>query len=259
MCKKLIVILSFQLIIFGLIIVGFLYADNADIELLRNYFLDKEYHNVIKHAEEILHHSSLPDEVAEAYFYLGQSQMRLGYYREARDSFRTIIRRFSKSDFVQRAYLNVADCFFLEENFTKAIEIYKAFLKKYPHSDFLSIVYFRLGQTNLKLGNWKIAKDYLKELKIKFPNSFEAQQAKILLTRDEFFTVQVGAFINSKSAKKLNNKLKNEGFNSYLVKTTDADGKVLYRVRVGKLPNRYEAEALQAALAVKGYPTRIYP
>jgi len=251
MSKKLI------LILISLIIpVGFLFAD---IEDLRIYYLDKEYQRAIDEALEIIKSYSAREKRQEAYFYLALSQMKLGYYKEARDNYRIIVKNYSKGEFSQRAYLGVADCFFLEGNYSKAVDIYKAFLDKFSRSDFSNIAYFRLGQANLKLGNWKIAKDYLKELRRKFPGSLEAKLAKDLLARDEFFTVQVAAFINQNSAKQLNNKLKEEDFDSYIVKVNTDDAKTLYRVRVGRLSSRYDAEALQAALSLKGYPARIYP
>ena len=251
MSKRIIIILFLQFVS-----VNFLYADIEDVHI---YYLDKEYDKAIEEARSILTSFSSRREAGEAYFYLGLSQMKLGYFKEARDSLRKIIKTFPNSAFGERAYLSVADCFFLEENFTKAVEIYESFLKEYPRSDLSNIAYFRLGQTNLKLGNWQIAKDHLNALRRKFPGSLEAQQAKELLARDNFFTVQVGAFINRNSAKALRDKLKDDGFDSYFVKFTTDDDKTVYRVRVGKLSKRYDTEALQAALALKGYPTRIYP
>ncbi|MBM3251850.1 MAG: tetratricopeptide repeat protein [Candidatus Omnitrophica bacterium] len=251
MLKKLIIALFVYFFLTSLVYAG--------IEEARIYYLDKEYDRAIDETRGIIQSYSSKKDKEEAYFYLALSQMKLGYYKEARDNFRVIVEDYPEGEFLQRAYLAVADCFFLEGNYEKSAEIYKSFLEKYPRSDIANIVYFRLGQTNLKMGNWKVAQDYLKELKVKFPDSLEAKLAKDLLSRDEFFTVQVAAFINESSAKGLDSKLKSEGFDSYIAKADSDDGKSIYRVRVGKLTNRYDVESLQATLSLKGYPTRIYP
>lgn len=251
MSKKIITILFLQLIFASLLFAG--------IEDVHSFYLDKEYQKAIDEALGILNNFSTKKEEEEAYFYLGLSRMKVGSYKDARNDFRAIVDRFPDGAFAQRAFLAIGDCFFLEDNFTKASEVYKSFLENYPKSDVLHIAYFRLGQTNLKLGNWQIAKNYLNQLKERFPDSLEAKQAEELLSREEFFTVQVAAFINQSSAQQLNDKLKNDGFDAYIAATKTEDGKEIYRVRVGKLANRYDAEALQAALVLKDYPTRIYP
>jgi tetratricopeptide (TPR) repeat protein len=251
MPKIIIVILFLQLFLTGVIF--------ADIEDVHSFYLGREYNKAIEEALNILNNFSSKKEAQEAYFYLGLSRMKTGSYKDARDDFRAIVDRFPGGQFAQRAFLGIGDCFFMEDNYTKADEVYKSFLENYPKSDLLHIAYFRLGQTNLKLGNWQIAKNYLNQLKERYPNSLEAKQADELITREEFFTVQVAALINKDSAKQLNDQLKSEGFDAYIATTNTEDGKEIHRVRVGKLANRYDAEALQAALALKEYPTRIYP
>lgn len=231
----------------------------AGIEDVHSFYLDKEYQKAIEEALSVLNNFSTKKEAEEAYFYLGLIRMRIGSYKDARGDFRAIVDKFPDGAFAQRAFLGTGDCFFLEDNFSKAAEVYKSFLENYPKSDVLHIAYFRLGQTNLKLGNWQIAKNYLNQLKERFPDSLEAKQTDELLSREEFFTVQVAAFIKQSSAQELNNKLKSDGFDSYIAKANTEDSKEIYRVRVGKIANRYDAEALQAALALKDYPTRIYP
>ncbi|HOX54333.1 MAG: tetratricopeptide repeat protein [Candidatus Omnitrophica bacterium] len=242
-----------------LLLLVFTGASFSGIEDVHSYYLDKEYQKAAEEAINVLDNISSAKEAEEAYFYLGLSRMRLGSYKDARDDFRTIVDKFPGGAFLQRAFLATGDCFFLEDNYTKAAEVYKSFIETYPNSDILHLAYFRLGQTDLKLGNWQIAKNYLKQLKEKFPNSLEAKQSDELISREEFFTVQVAAFINQSSAQQLNDKLKNDGFEAYITAANTEDGKKIYRVRVGKLDKRYDAEALQAALALKDYPTRIYP
>ncbi|MBM3248964.1 MAG: tetratricopeptide repeat protein [Candidatus Omnitrophica bacterium] len=251
MPKIIIVILFLQLFLTGVIF--------ADIEDVHSFYLEREYNKAIEEAVGIVNNFSTRKDAQEAYFYLGLSRMKTGSYKDARDDFRALVDRFPGGQFAQRAFLSIGDCFFMEDNYTKAGEVYKSFLENYPKSDLLHIAYFRLGQTNLKLGNWQIAKNYLNQLKERYPNSLEARQADELITREEFFTVQVAAFINQNSAQELINKLKSDGFDPFIAKVNTEDGKAVYRVRVGKLTNRYDAEALQAALALKDYPTRIYP
>jgi cell division septation protein DedD len=56
----------------------------------------------------------------------------------------------------------------------------------------------------------------------------------------------------------LANELSDKGFDVYIMEAK-VDSVRYYRVRVGKLSGREEAEELQGQLSLQGYPTIIYP
>ena len=68
----------------------------------------------------------------------------------------------------------------------------------------------------------------------------------------------MGSFANQKNAQQLTQKLINSQFEAY-IDQLNSGKTLLYRVRVGKLDSRAEAEKLKNTLEQKGYPARIYP
>ena len=86
----------------------------------------------------------------------------------------------------------------------------------------------------------------------------EAPIAQNLLEEKEFFTVQVGSFLDDNKAIQLVEDLKAKGQYVYMVETT-SQGKKFYRVRVGQMTSLSDAQTLEAKLVQSGYPTLIYP
>ena len=64
------------------------------------------------------------------------------------------------------------------------------------------------------------------------------------------WAVQVNAFPNERDATNLTNKLTDKGYDAYVVPTS-VKGKTWYRVRVGRLATREEAEQLEEILKTK--------
>jgi DedD protein len=68
--------------------------------------------------------------------------------------------------------------------------------------------------------------------------------------REANWTVQVNAYPNEKDAEALAKKLKDKGYDAY-VASTKVKGRAWYRVRVGHLETREQAQELQEALRQK--------
>jgi cell division septation protein DedD len=64
------------------------------------------------------------------------------------------------------------------------------------------------------------------------------------------WAVQVGSFAKEKDAKAAADRLKDKGHDAYVV-TSDVDGKRWYRVRVGHVATKADAEALQKKLSTE--------
>lgn len=73
------------------------------------------------------------------------------------------------------------------------------------------------------------------------------------------WAVQVGSFANHDNASRLVSRLKDKGFHAFVRQYTHA-GKTYYRVRVGPVDARREAEKLAPAVAAaSGGPTKVVP
>ncbi|HET7674436.1 MAG TPA: SPOR domain-containing protein [Gammaproteobacteria bacterium] len=73
------------------------------------------------------------------------------------------------------------------------------------------------------------------------------------------WAVQVGSFSNRENAERLTKQLKDKGFHAF-VKTYTSHGKTYYRVRVGPVDQRRDAERLAPTVAAaSGGPTKIVP
>jgi len=64
------------------------------------------------------------------------------------------------------------------------------------------------------------------------------------------WAVQVNAYPNERDAKSLAKKLQDKGYDAYVV-SADIRGKTWYRVRVGRLASRQEAQELQETLKAR--------
>ena len=195
----------------------------------------------------------------ELYFLLGLSYLKTENFLRSFDVFEIIVKEFKDSPYKEETLVGEADIYFLKEDYDNAKGLYKQFLEINPYSRLRPLVYFRLAQVNLKIGLWQEANQYKERLEKEYPLSFEKRLSKDLPPQQEFyFTVQVGAFTKMTNAQNLCNRLNTKGYLSFIQETASQFGKI-YRVRVGKLNSRFEAQELEKQLIQEGYPTKIYP
>lgn len=193
----------------------------------------------------------------KAYYLIALNYLKINDTEKAREKAKLIMDNFKDSRYFDSAKLAYADTFFLEQNYAQAKDLYEALIKS--NTKLSSVAYLRLGQCALKTGNWQEAKNYGDTLERNYPLTLERAILKELLRDKEFFfTVQVGCFASFQNASRLSSKLKSQNFDSY-IDELNSNGSQLYRVRVGKLKSRQEADALKDALNKNGYHTRIYP
>lgn len=85
------------------------------------------------------------------------------------------------------------------------------------------------------------------------------QERRVSIPHDDAssggYTIQVGALKERRSAEELASALRNKGHNVHIVPLTQADGGVLYRVRVGRFPNRVDAQKKADGLSHDGLNT----
>ena len=110
-----------------------------------------------------------------------------------------------------------------------------------------------------KGGNWKKARAFCEKLIAKYPDTIEAEDAREIIENNEFyFTIQVGSFADRTNAQKLCDNLSTKGYDSYI---QEFKGEIaqFYRVRVGRIGKKHDADMLEAKLKSESLPTKIIP
>jgi tetratricopeptide (TPR) repeat protein len=190
---------------------------------------------------------------------LGICALRLGEQEKARAVFADLIRDNSDVTLRDKAYLGLFEGYYADGDYEQALTVAQRVLRVSPHFEFLSLVYLKLARANLKLARWDRAREYLKDIRVRFPESLEAHLAKQLLDEKQYFSVQVGAFMDRKRAEGLAFELQNKGEYAYIIETVDRQKRKFFRVRVGQVALLEEAQKLKLKLSQAGYPTEIYP
>ena len=232
------------------------YAAVSDIEAA---LMEKDYVMVRAMSQDLLKSTKVPQEKVMAQYYLGLSQLRLGQYAEARKDFQAVKDGTADQDMYDKAALGVVEGLYMAGFYKDALKEGEALLRKSPHSQLLSVIYLKMARANLKMMRWSKAREYLTRVVDQFPSSVEYHIARQLLEEKEYFTVQVGAFLDKDRAMKLADELKSGGQYAYIVETMSLEGEKFFRVRVGQISSLNEAQALESKLSKQGYPTLIYP
>ena len=246
-------LLSFAIILFW---GGISDAALSDVEVA---LMNKDYAQVRDLSQEILKSTAVAQERTMAQYYLGLSQLRLGQYAEARKAFWVVKSSFPNKEMYDKAALGMLEGLYMAGFYKDALKEGEALLRKSPDSQLLSLVYLKLARANLKLMQWQKAREYLTRIVERFPSSLEYPMARQLLEEKEYFTVQVGAFLEQSRALRLADELKAGGQYAYMVETTSPEGRKFFRVRAGQVTSLDEAQTLEVQLSKLGYPTRIYP
>jgi tetratricopeptide (TPR) repeat protein len=232
----------------ALVSLNFSYASSLD-EARRDY-LNGDYEEALQKAKALKQND-------ETLYFLGLVYTKIANYPRAREYFVSLTENYPGSKFYEQGAVKLADTFFLEGNFERAQQLYENIEKKPSASNYLSLVYLRLSQIAEKQGRWDDKKKYISILKEKYPSSNELIVADTLEEREDFFTIQVGAFSDSRNAVNLKNEL-DEKYDTYIIE--DKSGNyALYKVRVGKFKDRKEAERTWGKLVKQGYPAKIFP
>ncbi|MFA6356856.1 MAG: SPOR domain-containing protein, partial [Candidatus Omnitrophota bacterium] len=155
--------------------------------------------------------------------------------------------------------LGTADSYYMSGDYKNAFTEYEKYITKYPKSEGRATAYFRIAKSAQKEGKWQSARNYYQKVRSEYPMSFEAQMAAQAMS-DEilFFTVQVGSFNKKANALKLCDELVKKGYAASIAKSGQ-EAEESYKVRVGRLDAREEAEELAKKLRAEGLPTKVLP
>lgn len=201
-------------------------------EKIYESFLKEDYRAVNDLATRFSRKNS--QEGREVLYLQALSLLKLGKADEARQKLKELENR--SNDFNQKAsaFTSIGDSYYYEGKSQNAYQIYKESLAKYPNSDQV---------------------DYLRQRLAEIP---QAPKPLKQMGVEEVHTlsVQVGSFTKPQNAEALASKLNSKNFDAYVYKIPQDR---MYRVRVGHLRNRSEAENLEFRLKKEGYPTQICP
>lgn len=232
-----------------------------NLDKLKVYFLRGDYKSAILEGERALaNYSTHPAHLDELYYILGLSYLKDDNYLRASDIFEIIIDEFKGSPLREDAKLGLGDTYFLRGDYDKAERYYQEILKANSRTKLKATLYYRLSQAGFKKGDTQRGKEYLDKLKNGFPLNLEARMsADLALLSDIYYAVQVGAFAKSANARNLCDQLVRRGYDAYIEEIETDSSARMYRVKVGRLQSRPEAEVLERRLAAEGYPTKIFP
>lgn len=221
--------------------------------------MEKNYDSARSLSAKMLRNSSDPRDRVPAQYYLALSQLRLGKFADSRKSFTVAMELANQGEWYDKSAIGLIEALNMAGFYQEALKESQQYLDKNPKSSYLSAVYLKMARANMKLMRWQESKQWLDKVINDFPQSMEAPLARQLAQEKQYFAVQVGSFEDKKGAVDLLNDLKQANYYAYLVETTNAQGKTLYRVRVGQLGSLDEAKGLEKQLTKIGYATLIYP
>lgn len=213
----------------------FAFSGNAnafDLDKIKACFISGDYKCSIREGEKLLASNTHGANQDELYYILGLSYLKDGNYLRASDIFEIILKEFKRSRLKEEAMLGLVDSDFLRGDLEKAKAGYSDLLKAFPESRYAPQISARLGLVESK----EVASG----------------------ARDSAFAIQVGSFSREKNALGLSNELRRKEYDAY-VENSYKDGNQIFRVKIGNIKSRAEAEQLEQKLAAEGYPTKIIP
>ena len=213
----------------------------SDIAAVEKPFLEGRYDKSVYAAKQLIDQRAR--QRYEIYYLKGLSELKLGRYKDARESFGAIISKYPGSNRIFDSYIGIGDSYFLEGDHTGAAKAYAQVKEKFPMGKNMALVEARLA-------------DCRKEaISVPSPAVLQIERPKTV-PASGYFTVQAGCFKNKRNAERLSTKLVQAGYQGHVeFPFTTGDG--LYRVKVGKFSSKEEAETTAAKLNRSGYRTKI--
>jgi len=108
-------------------------------------------------------------------FYTAKSMLMQKKYDLAAESYKNLINNYPQSIFGERALIELADSYFLQEDFVNAEAQYKLFCGKFTSSELTSYALFQEGVCSEKSGSGETAYAIYKKIYIEYPASEYAQ------------------------------------------------------------------------------------
>ena len=237
-------------------------------------FLEGKYDNAIAQADKAIDAGS--GKKYELYYLKGLGALKLGKFAESRKAFEYVTELYPRSDRAFDSYVGIGDAYYLEGNTSGALRAYREAADKFADNKNIVVVRQRIAECMAKPEMQEKAKEvkepkgYIEAKPAEKPRKAvnfvprKKDPARIetppreTAGRDSLgqFSVQVGSFKSKSNAAKLASKLSARHYEARVELPAGSSDK-LYRVKVGRLSSREEAENLAVKLKRGGCPTRV--
>ena len=144
-----------------------------------------------------------------------------------------IIKKGTKSDLAEGAYLGLADSYFLEKKYSEAEKAYRKIPVLFKSTNMTEIINSRLKDIGKK--DVKPSKKY-----------------------SAYYTVQIGSFSKKSNATALYRKFKRRKYSANMSRYKK-NGKTFYKVRIGKFKSEKKANEFAKKLKRQGHETKVTP
>ncbi len=249
--------------------------ESASLARAERLFLEGRYDKAIHEADILI--GSRASRRDELYYLKGLSELKSNKFKDARESFSSIISRYPGSRRVCDAHVAIGDSYFLEGNMDAALKNYEEAANKFAADRNIAAIYYKIGSVYKRKGASDKAAYYFDKVKAGAPLSFEARMisssghdaavsvydkaAPEVSVRSAsggsgIYSVQVGSFKNSRNAERMVRELADSGYESY-IEPPGISGGNLYRVKAGKCGSKVDAENLAVRLRKAGYSIKI--
>jgi TolA-binding protein len=238
-----------------------LWGARAVLELAKSEYTLGHYEKALLHLDTLVLDDDTRELEAQLWFWRAQARYVLMGVKRARRDFETMLKKYPEHVLAPAAALGAGECAMASGDYDAA---YKKFLSlAAPKSAVGAQALWQAAQVQEKKGNPLKALEHYRQLGSRFPNSFEATQARKKLegkplpkakptprpkkVSAAYYAVQLGAFSKPAGAENLRKKLKKKKL-TVIVKKIDVRGSVYHVVRVGKFPNEAAAETFARGL-----------
>jgi len=247
-----------------------------NLSQVEKMFMQGKYDKVVSESSKLIDARAHGRE--ELFYLKGLSQMQLARFKEARKTFKYMVKRYSRGKRAFDGCIGIGDTYFLEGKYPEAISAYKNALSSYSDHKNASVAHHKIGSAYHKFESPDKAKEYFDKANSRSPLSFESRMTPKAFgslsgicgavksffrpdsseksARGSYFYVQVGYFKNRKNAEGLTEKLKRKGYDSYLSVDVKS-GTTFYRVKVGRFNVKSQAELMADKLKYDGYKIKV--
>jgi len=207
-------------------------------------FLESDFTQSERLAARMLERARPSDPRTDDLSYLrALSLMKLGRFAEARPILKQLEGEAGSSLLRAQAAYSLGDSFYFEQKRAEADVYYREAVFKYPS-------YGEAGQVKRLIGLSHPRQQSIGG------QAAPLQQMGVEETEEGLYSVQVGAFARRRNAERLLNRLLRNRYDAYVLQEEISKN---FRVRVGHLSVREDAQTLESNLKKDGYPTRIFP
>jgi len=218
------------------------------------YYLKGRYSAAAAAYKKALTHDMNEQNRANCWYMLGQSYLMLGDMKNARQAFRKMPARYSKTEWLAHAYVGLGDTYYREKKYNTALEYYKKSMSARHLSQHGSTVYHRLARAHRALKQTSKAKYYEDVIRKNYPDSLEA---RLILSGKggaaragsssggsaKRYAVQISYTTRADYARDYARKFKKKGYDAY-VDVTESKGRTRFRVLLGRYKGKEAAESL---------------